>query len=138
GQTCDDWHMPWYPFSRLPVVVCAAVGCAFVSAGVVARLRRPENRTGTLLVLAGAAWLISCLANADGSVPDLLNDVTFNLFLALVAHVLIVFPHGHARSRRERVLVVAAYGLAIGNYVIGNLFRDPRLEGCGDCPRNLL
>jgi DNA-binding CsgD family transcriptional regulator len=130
--------MAWHPFSPLPVIVGAAVGCAFVVAGVVAALRRPHNRTGTLLLLAGIAWLVSGLANADGSLPDLLNDLAFNLFLALLAHLLVVFPYGRIRSRRERILVIAAYAFAVGNYVLGSLFRDPRLEGCADCPRNLL
>jgi DNA-binding CsgD family transcriptional regulator len=130
--------MAWDPFSPLPVVVGAAVGCTFVAAGVVARVRRPENGTGTLLALAGIAWLASGLANGDASLPDLVNDVAFNLFLAVVAHLLVVYPYGRVRLRRERILVGAAYAFAIGNYVVGSLFRDPRLEGCGDCPRNLL
>jgi DNA-binding CsgD family transcriptional regulator len=130
--------MAWDPFSPLPVVVGAAVGCAFVAAGTVARLRRPENGTGMLLFLAGVAWLVSGLVNADASLPDLLNDVAFNLFLAVVAHLLVIYPYGRVRLRRERILVGAAYGFAIGNYLVGNLFRDPTLDGCGDCPRNLL
>jgi DNA-binding CsgD family transcriptional regulator len=130
--------MAWHPFSPLPVVVGAAVGCAFVAAGAVARLRRPANGTGTLLVLAGVAWLASGLANADASLPDLLNDLFFNLFLALLAHLLVVYPYGRIRSNRERILVIAAYAFAVGNYVLGSLFRDPSLEGCADCPRNLL
>ena len=130
--------MAWDPFSPLPVAVGAAVGCTFVAAGVVARLRRPENGTGTLLVLAGAAWLVSGLSNADASLPDLLNDLVFNVFLAVLAHLLVVYPYGRVRLRRERALVVAAYALAVGNYVVGNLFRNPELEGCDGCPRNLL
>src|SRR5919197_2939316 len=90
---CDDRHMAWDPFSPLPVAVGAAVGCTFVAAGVVARLRRPENGTGTLLVLAGAAWLVSGLSNADASLPDLLNDLVFNVFLAVLAHLLVVYPY---------------------------------------------
>jgi DNA-binding CsgD family transcriptional regulator len=130
--------MTWDPFAPLPVAVGAAVGFTFVAAGAVARLRRPENGTGTLLMLAGAAWFVSGLSNADATLPDLLNDVAFNVFLAVLAHLLVVYPYGRIRSRRERVLVVSAYTLAIGNYVVGNLFRDPEREGCDGCPRNLL
>ncbi|HEY3185266.1 MAG TPA: LuxR C-terminal-related transcriptional regulator [Gaiellaceae bacterium] len=130
--------MTWDPFTPLPVVVGAAVGCTFVAAGAVARLRRPENGTGTLLLLAGAAWLVSGLSNADASLPDLVNDLAFNLFLAVLAHLIVTYPYGRVRLPRERFLVVAAYTLAVGNYVVGNLFRDPRLEGCDGCPKNLL
>ena len=50
-----------------------------------------------------------------------LGDLSLNVFLALVAHQLIVFPDGRAQRRRERTLVVAAYALAIGGYAVSEL-----------------
>jgi hypothetical protein len=50
-----------------------------------------------------------------------LSDLSQNVFLALIAHQVIVFPHGVARSRLERVLVGTAYGLALGGYLLSEL-----------------
>jgi signal transduction histidine kinase len=122
----------------LPVAVQVAIGWAFVGAGMVAWARRPENRTGLLMALTGLVWLGRDLEWWRAPIPAHLSDLSLNLFLALIAHQVVVFPHGRARSRFERALVASAYLLAVGGYVLGNLFHDPRLEGCADCPRNLL
>jgi hypothetical protein len=60
------------------------------------------------------------------------------LFLALIAHQLVIYPHGRIRSRVEWTLVRAAYALAVGGYAVSELFNDPRSHGCTDCSRNLL
>ena len=67
-----------------------------------------------------------------------LSHVSVNLFLALVAHQLVVFPNGAARTRVERTLVVATYAIALGGYALSKLFYDPTAEGCAGCPHNLL
>jgi hypothetical protein len=49
------------------------------------------------------------------------SELSLNVFLALVAHQFVVFPHGFARSRMERLLVPAVYGLAVLAYVPSEL-----------------
>jgi DNA-binding NarL/FixJ family response regulator len=88
-----------------------AVGLAFLGAGFAAWRRRPENRMGPLMVLAAGAWFGQHLA-----------DISTNLFLALVAHQVIVFPYGVTRERLERILVWSAYTLAIGGYVVSEIW----------------
>jgi DNA-binding CsgD family transcriptional regulator len=101
--------------------VHVAIGLSFVGAGLVAWRRRPANRSGLLMVLTGIAWFGRDLDELGGSVLTNLSDLSLNLFLALLAHQVIVFPRGAARSPLERRLVRAAYALAVGGYVLSEL-----------------
>jgi len=105
----------------LPAPVHVAIGWSFVAAGFVASRQRPENRMGLLMTLAGIAWFGRDLDWFDWSAAEHASEVSLNLFLALVAHQLIVFPHGFARSRLERALVLAVYALAVLAYVPSEL-----------------
>jgi DNA-binding NarL/FixJ family response regulator len=94
-----------------PLPVDLAVGLAFLGGGIAAWRQRPRNRIGPLMVLAAGAWFGQHLA-----------DISTNLFLALVAHQVIVFPSGVTRDRLERALVWCAYALAIAGYAISELW----------------
>src|ERR1044072_8808686 len=99
------------PSRVAPVPVDVAVGLAFLGAGLIAWRRRPDNRIGPLRILAGITWF-----------GQHLTALSTNLFLALVAHQVVVFPSGFARSRLERVLIWSAYALAIGGYVVSEIW----------------
>ena len=105
----------------LPAPVHVAIGWSFVAAGFVAWRQRPENRMGMLMTLAGIAWFGRDLDWFDSAAAEHASELSLNLFLALVAHQLVVFPHGLARSRLERLLVLAVYGLAVFAYVPSEL-----------------
>ena len=45
------------------------VGLAFVASGLVARVRRPENRTGLLMILVGLSWFGGALQASNASLP---------------------------------------------------------------------
>lgn len=124
--------------SPLAIAVHVAIGWSFVAAGTVAWARRPDNRTGVLMTLTGLVWFARNAEWWDAAAGAHASDLALNLYLALLAHQLVVFPHGRARSRAERFLVGSAYALAVGGYVLAELFYDRRIEGCGDCSRNLL
>jgi signal transduction histidine kinase len=126
------------PGFLLPIPVELAIGWSFVSAGLIGWARRPDNRTGLLMTLTGLVWFGRQLEWLDTPLASHLSHVSVNLFLALIAHQLVVFPSGDARTRLERMLVVSAYAVALGGYVVSKLFYDPRLEGCPGCPQNLL
>jgi signal transduction histidine kinase len=86
----------------------------FILAGLVAWLRRPGSRLGLLMIAGGFASGLSALqlTHVDslftiGAAFDLLPAAFF-------LHVILAFPNGHLRSRFERLLVVGAYGSAIG------------------------
>jgi DNA-binding NarL/FixJ family response regulator len=105
----------------LPGPVHVAIGWSFIAAGAVAWRERPENRMGLLMTLSGIAWFGRDLDWFDSALAERASELSLNLFLALVAHQLVVFPEGTARSRQERLLVLAIYGLAVLAYVPSEL-----------------
>jgi DNA-binding NarL/FixJ family response regulator len=105
----------------LPGLVHVAIGWSFVAAGAVAWRERPENRMGLLMTLSGIAWFSRDLDWFDSALAEHASELSLNLFLALVAHQLVVFPEGTARSRKERLLVLAIYSLAVLAYVPSEL-----------------
>jgi DNA-binding CsgD family transcriptional regulator len=107
----------WEPDAlTLPVAVHVAIGWSFVAAGLVAWTSRPENRLGPLMMLTGVVWFGRDFDWFGSWTAHHASELTQNLFLALLAHQVVVFPYGVARSRAERVLVAAAYALAILAY----------------------
>jgi DNA-binding CsgD family transcriptional regulator len=94
-----------------PLPVDVTVGLAFLGAGIAAWRRRPDNRMGPLMFLAGIAWF-----------GQHVSDLATNLFLALVAHQVIVFPYGVIRGRLEQLLVWSAYALATVGYIVSEVF----------------
>src|SRR5581483_4671025 len=107
----------WEPgVLTLPVAVHVAIGWSFVAAGVVAWQQQPENRLGLLMTLAGIVWFGRDFDWFGSWTANHASELTQNLFLALLAHQLIVFPYGVARSRLERALVAAVYALAVFGY----------------------
>ncbi len=126
------------PGFLLPIPVELAIGWSFVGAGLIGWARRPNNRIGRLMTLTGLVWFGRQLEWLDTPLASHLSHVSVNLFLALIAHQLVVIPSGEARTRLERTLVASAYAVALGGYIVSKLFYDPRLEGCPGCPQNLL
>ncbi|WP_309111478.1 histidine kinase [Saccharothrix sp.] len=88
----------------------AAVGLAYVVAGVVGRRAQPRNRIGVLMVLVGVAWVL------DYVVP---RSAFFGLFVlskvwpALLAHLVTAFPTGRLRTVPRRLVVGSAYGFTV-------------------------
>jgi hypothetical protein len=54
------------------VVAGPAVGWSFVGTGLYASWRRPESRTGALMVALGFAWFLSALHFVDAALPSTL------------------------------------------------------------------
>jgi DNA-binding CsgD family transcriptional regulator len=100
----------------LPTPVHVAIGWSFLAAGFVAGRQRPENRMGLLMTLTGVVWFGRDFDWFGSWTADHASELSQNLFLALLAHQVIVFPWGVTRSRLERVLVAAAYALAVLAY----------------------
>ena len=107
----------WEPEAlTLPVGVHVLVGWSFVAAGLVAWRERPENRLGLLLTLTGIVWFGRDFDWFGSWTANHASELSQNLFLALLAHQVVVFPLGAPRSRLERRLVVAIYALAVLAY----------------------
>src|SRR4051812_38920859 len=119
-------------------VFAPAVGWSFVGTGLYAWRRRPENRTGALMVRLGLAWFLFAFDAADA--PALYS-------LALVAGGTRggVFPPRGLASRPappaprlDRTLTAAGYVVFPLAFVPALLFSAPQDLGCPDCPANLL
>ena len=107
----------WEPDAlTLPAPAHAAIGWSFVAAGLIAWRQRPENRLGLLMTVTGIVWFGRDFDWFDSWAANHASELSQNLFLALLAHQIVVFPYGVTRSRRERWLVAAAYALAILGY----------------------
>lgn len=104
-------------FEPVDIARAMAPAWAFGIAGLVAWHRRPHNRIGPLMVLIGAALLISGLRGL--SVPTL---VSIGLWLSLGPGVLgvllgvlvLAYPSGHITSRLDRAWVALALGWLFG------------------------
>jgi DNA-binding CsgD family transcriptional regulator len=142
AKWCDDPHMArlglaalgaalgvyaialaiWEPGAlTLPLPVHIAIGWSFVAIGLVAWQQRPENRLGLLMALTGIVWFGRDFDWFDSWLAGHASELSQNLFLALLVHQIVVFPYGITRSTRERVLVAAAYALAVLAYVPSEL-----------------
>ena len=95
---------------KLAIGLIAVTGClSFVLSGLVALWRRPDNRTGYLLVATGVLWLLASLTTANNpwlfTLGFLVNSAAFGAF----AHLILAFPSGRLATRFERLLVATIW-----------------------------
>jgi PAS domain S-box-containing protein len=119
-------------------VLGLVVGWAFAVAGLIALTRRPENRTGTLLIVVGLGFFIGALSDANNSILFTLGMVFGAIFVGALIHLLLAYPSGQL-GRTERRVVIAGYALAVLANLLPTLF-DPTPGGdpCDGCPENAL
>ena len=110
------------------------IGVLFLAAGLGASARRPDSATGTLMTAAGLVWLLARVLVWAGETSFLftIGLVLVLVPIALVVHMAVTFPSGRLSSGVERLVVVSSYVVI----VVGTAFLD--LDGCSDCPANLL
>lgn len=101
----------------------AIEGFAVVAVGALAWDRRPLNQTGLLLCVLGAANLASAAGNVGDKVVIGFGDVTQEVLIASLLHVVVAFPSGRLRSRGAVCLIAAMYASSLGfqvpQYVLG-------------------
>ncbi|MPY95707.1 MAG: histidine kinase [Acidimicrobiia bacterium] len=95
--------------STAELVVLLLAGWSFIGSGVGLWTRRPENRTGPLLILVGLTFLIEPLRLADQPLESTVGTWVSPLHLALFVLVLLAFPSGRLESTPARVVVVATF-----------------------------
>ena len=115
-----------------------AVGWCFVGTGLYAWRRRPESRTGALLVAMGFAWYLAALDAANAPLLFTASLVVGGLFGAVFLHLGMTFPSGRVQSLRDRRIVIAGYLIFPFAFLPALLFSGPHELRCDDCPRNLL
>src|SRR5207248_45882 len=115
----------------LSLVLVLVVGWSFVAGGLIAWTRRPENRTGRLLVATGFVFFTRFLTESNQPVVFALGEATSALLLAVFVHLLLAYPTGELRSRAERTLVAFGYLVAsVANFTTLLFERKPQCTGC--------
>lgn len=84
-------------------------GLIYVATGLFAWARRPHNRIGAIIVAAGFWWFVSGLEGT--AVPALIavGLIVATVLLAFVEYLLLAFPSGRLRDRRDRIVVASAF-----------------------------
>jgi signal transduction histidine kinase len=114
------------------------VGWSFIGVGLYAWRRRPESRTGALMVLFGFAWFLSALAFANAPLPYSFAFVIGGLWGGVFLQLVMAFPSGRLAPGRDRALVIAGYLIFTVASIPEMLFAGPHELGCDDCPTNVL
>jgi len=119
------------------IALAVPVGLAFIAIGIVAARRRPENRTGLLMIATGFAWFAGALPESNNallfSIGNLLGAASFGFLI----HLVLAFPSGRLVGRGVRALAIGGY-LLVGLANLGFMLVDDLKDDCVDCPRNVL
>ncbi|MGH3078025.1 MAG: PAS domain-containing sensor histidine kinase [Gaiellaceae bacterium] len=113
-------------------------GVAFVVSGLVAIVRRPENRTGVYLAAVGYLWFVGALTDSDNPwlfpIGIIVSGLTFVPFSAL----LLAHPTGRFDTRLERAfpLVVGVVLVSLATAIV--LVDSSPLPECETCPENAM
>jgi len=121
-------------------VVLVAMGVAFFALGAVVWLRRPDNRTGLLMLIEGLVILVTGLQISSNPWLFIVGSLTDALVISAFIHMLLAFPTGRLESRSSRIVVWVAYGAAILQIPVILFGSGPDL-GCNaehSCPHNPL
>jgi signal transduction histidine kinase len=107
---------PSLPATALHVVAALT----YVIVGGIAWLRRPANRTGMLMTIAGIGWCVGDLIYVPSpqlqAVGYLLNIAWFGV----LGHLVVAFPSGRLDTGLDKTVVALAYIVA----VCGNMFPE--------------
>ena len=114
------------------------VSSSFILAGLIGWTRRPQNRTGMLMVAVGFGVLIGVLGEANHPIPYTLGALFGSLFIAAFVHLLLAYPSGRLLSRRARVLVGAGYTIAFLAPFAESMFAARETCKPHACPDNLV
>jgi signal transduction histidine kinase len=114
-----------------------AAGGSYMVAGLYAWYRRPESKTGMLLVLTGCGvW--SSLAEAT-RVPVFwtVGSALEASWLPPLVYLMLSFPTGRLTSATQRFVVLACLTLVAVGGIFGSLFYNPADFGCQNCQPRL-
>ena len=127
----QDAAVVWAIFG--PLVVWS-----FVGTGLYAWRRRPESRTGALMVLLGFAWCGAALSFANSPLVFTFALVAGGLWGGVFLQLVMSFPSGRLAPGRDRAIVLAGYAIFTVAAIPALLFSGPQELRCDDCPANLL
>jgi signal transduction histidine kinase len=121
-------------------VVLVAMGVGFYALGAAVWLRRPDNRTGLLMLIEGLVILVTGLQISSNPWLFIAGSLTDALVISAFIHMLLAFPSGRLESRSSRIVVWVSYGAAVLQVPVILFGSGPDL-GCNaedPCPDNPL
>ena len=96
--------------STFQQVSVPVIGVIWVGTGLLAWLRRPDNRTGALMAMAGFAWLLGTLVELwSAPAAVVVGYLVAPLYIVCAAHLVLAYPSGRLPSRGLLALVVGLY-----------------------------
>jgi len=114
----DALHSPNHAAAQV------AVASAFLVSGIVAWTRRPQNRMGGLMALAGFGLLFRQLRYSHDALEFTVFFIFGDFAYAMVGHAALAYPTGRVADRWERALVVAGYTTVLVFPFLTALFYD--------------
>ncbi|MFD0316597.1 sensor histidine kinase [Streptomyces flavalbus] len=90
-----------------------AVGGLYLAAGLLARLRRPGNAVGLLMLLVGIGWFAEDLQISTDPLLHTIGLFPRSASTGFLIPLLLVFPYGRLRSRAEDGAVAAVADRAL-------------------------
>jgi len=106
----------YQPALRVLLVWWVTLPYAF--AGIVAWRRRPDSFFGPLMILASFVHQLSILQWTTQPLLNTIGQLCDLLIVAVWLHVFLAYPSGRLAGRAERVVVIAAYAVALGLQVV--------------------
>lgn len=119
----------FFTYNQVPVLVgYHLVAWTFVLAGMLAWARRPENRTGPLVIVCGG--LLGLLAMLGSAVPALavLGALFNSSFAPVLLYAVLAFPLGRLTASYDRVLVALTALIVVVQDPLVFVFRESAPE----------
>lgn len=130
----------WAIFARLAADVpweAMVEGVAFAAGGLLAWWRRPDNRTGKLMVAYGLTVWGYHLGNTGHSIGATLAGPLSLTSFCVLWFTILVYPKGRVTTRAERVVAGIIVFFAFWQFTEMMLF-NPLGTACKGCARNFL
>ena len=109
------------------------VGLSFLVSGLIALWRRPDNRTGILLVLVSYFWCLGGLTDSENDWIFTLAFLVNSFALSAFVQLLLAYPTGRLRGRRDLALVIGIYALVFLGSVAQLLVQEQPNPDCPEC-----
>src|SRR4051812_48476969 len=97
------------PGGRSILYIGIVLAWGFVGVGAYAWVRRPENRTGALMVLVGVLMALTGLQFFDAPWLFAIGELTDTFAASALIHLLLAFPSGEVEGRLARRAVGCGY-----------------------------
>jgi hypothetical protein len=88
-------------------------GWSLIGCGLVGWARRPESRSGVLMVAAGFAWFVPNFATTGAHAIDWLGAHALYLHRGPLVQLVLTYPRGRPARRLDRAALVVGYAIAI-------------------------